>query len=75
MGDVIKLRRPRNRHIRGLARDSYTDALRSVGEPRAIVIVAMGKDGAFASRIVYDIDTMEEFDVYARAEALMSKAD
>jgi hypothetical protein len=73
MGDVIKLKRPRDKHLRGLARDSYTDAVKSVGKPRAVVIIAMGSDGKFASRAVYDIDSIQEFDVYARAEALMNQ--
>lgn len=69
MAQVLKFKRPRTKHIKGHARECLTDALQSVGKPKAIVIVAIGQDGHFAIRSAYD-EEMQPFDIYARAEAL-----
>lgn len=71
MADILQFKKPRQTHLRGAARQSYSDALKSVGKPRAVIIVALGMDGSFATRVVYDAEKMEEFDVYARGEALL----
>lgn len=72
MGNVFRFKKPRQVHLKGAARDSYSEAVRSVGKPLWVVIVACGRDGRFASRTVYDEDT-QPFDVYSRTEALMNK--
>lgn len=71
MGEVVKLKRQRNQTIKGAARETYSEAVNAVGKIKAVAIIAMGEDGTFASRIVFDQTTMQEFDVYARAGALM----
>lgn len=72
MGTVYKFKRPRNKTIKGHARECLTDAVKATGEPRAVVIVSLGCDGSFAVRTAFNED-MQQFDVYARAEALVAR--
>lgn len=72
MGDLLAFKRPRNKTIRGHARECLTEAIQASGEPRAIVIIVMGKQGEFAIRSAYS-EEMQQFDVYARAGAIAER--
>lgn len=69
---VIKFRRPKNETIRGVGRQIYSDALKSVPNPRAIAIVVLGSDGTYACRMTAK-DEVSDFDVYSRAGAIMDR--
>jgi hypothetical protein len=70
MGYVIKLSRPRNKTIKGHARECLTEAIKQTGEPRAVIVVSLGIDGSFAVRSAHSSE-MHLFDVYARAGHIM----
>lgn len=73
MGEVVRLRRPRNKTIKGHARACLTEALRSSGKPVAVVVVVLGSDGKFALRTASDQQAIQDFDMYSRAGALCDK--
>lgn len=66
MDNVVKLKRHRNETIRGAAHKITTDAMRSVDDPTAIVVVALGMDGTFAARTASE-RRIHDFDKYSRA--------
>lgn len=70
MGNIIKLTRAKNKTIRGHARECLTEAVKHTGEPRAVIIVSLGRDGSFAVRSAHS-EEMQLFDVYARAGHIM----
>jgi hypothetical protein len=72
MGEVVVLQQPRKETVRGAVRASLTDAVRSVKNCRAVVIVALGDDGTFALRSVSD-GRITEFDKYSRAGAICDR--
>jgi hypothetical protein len=74
MGEVLKLRRPRGETIKGAARKDLTGAMRAVGKCTGVVMVALGEDGKFALRHLNVGDENHDFDVYARAGAVIDKA-
>lgn len=73
MGEVVKFRRPRRQTVRGIAREQMTEAVRSVGEPDAIVVIALGANGSFAIRAASKIDGIKDFDMFSRARAICEK--
>jgi hypothetical protein len=72
MGEVVRLF-PRKKHLRGHARDCVTDAMRGVTKPLAVVIVALGENGEYNLRAVNDRAKIQDFDMYARAGAIIDK--
>lgn len=66
------LRFPKPDTVKRAAYEMMTEALASLGQPHAVVIVVLGKDGAFAVRSATD-GKLSGFDLFARAEALMHK--
>jgi hypothetical protein len=73
MGEVVRLF-PRKKHLRGHIRDSLTDALKdTTGKPIAAVIVVLGTDGSYSLRAAHDLGAIQDFDMFARAEAAIVK--
>lgn len=73
MGEVIRLRRPRKDTLRRAARESLTQALGANPKPQAVVIVVLAADGTFAMRSANDRAEISDFDMYARAEAVLTR--
>jgi hypothetical protein len=72
MGEVVRLF-PRKKHLRGHIRDSLTDALKDAGKPIAAVVVVLGADGSYALRATHGLGEIQDFDMFARAEAAIVK--
>lgn len=72
MSNVIKLRRPRNQTIRGVAREILTDAMGSVDKPQAVAIVVLGENGTFSLRAA-NLPSVSDFDMYSRAGAVIDR--
>ena len=73
MNNVIRLpRKPRQQSLRGIAREAVTEAIRSVPEPSAAVIVVIAKDGSFALRTVSD-GHWPAFDINSRAVSVIER--
>lgn len=72
MGEVVRFRRRRQfRTVRGFARQALTEAMH--GDLSAVVIVALKKDGTFSVRSVNDQAEIQDFDMYARAAAVIER--
>ena len=75
MSEVVRLKRPRNETVRGVARQLVTEATRQVKDPSAVVVIAMNAStGEYAVRMTNDRDTISPIDVYGRAIALMNQS-
>jgi hypothetical protein len=72
VSNVVKFRKKRRETIRGAARSVLTEAMASVKNPQAVVIVALGRDGSYAFRSAI-CDDVHGFDVYSRAGAAVEK--
>lgn len=72
MGDVVKFRPPRNGTIRGTARKIVTEAMRAHPKPNAVLVIVLAADGNFAVRTANYQDEIKDFDMYARAEAILA---
>ena len=73
MGEVVRLKRPRRMTIRGAARQALSEAMVQK-KPVAVVVVALNADGTFSVRAVNDTAAIKDFDMYARAGAILDKA-
>lgn len=72
MGDVVRLRRPRRVHLRGATRTALTEAMTSVREPVAIVIVVLGKSD-YSLRTVSSKSEILDIDMFGRAGAIIDR--
>lgn len=62
-----------NDTVRGHGQECLRQAVGYVGEPIAVVVVALARDGRYAIRSAIDRATIAEFDVYSRVEHISER--